>query len=379
MAKRVLFIDRDGTLIKEPENYQVDSIEKVEFYPQVFQYLSKIQAEGEFELVVVSNQDGLGTDAFPEEDFWSAQLFVRKAFENENIHFAAEFFDRSYAKDKLSTRKPQTGMLRAYLNNLDYDLSRSYVIGDRLTDMELAKNLGAKGIWLCNEPDLATNELSVDMTELQNVIVLKTQSWADIYTTLRLGARVAVINRQTLETQIKVRLDLDGSGQSSIHTGLGFYDHMLEQIAKHGGFDLDIDVKGDLHIDEHHTVEDTALALGMAFRQALGSKVGLERYGFCLPMDDALARVALDFGGRPWLVWKAKFKREKIGSLPCELFEHFFKSFADSALANLNIKAKGKNEHHKIESIFKAFARSLKMACKRSAESNYLPSTKGVL
>ncbi len=379
MAKRVLFIDRDGTLIKEPSDYQVDSIQKIEFYPGVFQYLSKIVQEGEFELVLVSNQDGLGTSSFPEETFWPAQLFMRKAFANEGIHFAAELFDRSFAKDNMPTRKPQTGMLRAYLNNPDYDLTASYVIGDRLTDMELAKNLGAKGIWICNEPDLAVGELSTSATELQSTIVLRTQSWEAIYTTLKLGPRVAYIHRNTLETKISVRLDLDGDGKAKIDTGIGFFDHMLEQIAKHGGFDLNINVKGDLHIDEHHTVEDTALALGMAFRQALGGKIGIERYGFYLPMDDALADVALDFGGRPWLVWKAEFKRERIGELPCELFEHFFKSFADAALCNLNIKAKGKNEHHKIEAIFKGFARALKAACKRNAAANYLPSTKGLL
>jgi imidazoleglycerol-phosphate dehydratase/histidinol-phosphatase len=370
--KRVLFIDRDGTLILEPPDEQIDSLEKLEYYPGVFTWLGKIAAEAGFELVMVTNQDGLGTTSFPEETFWPAQNKMMKALENEGIRFAEIHIDRSFARDPRPTRKPGTGMLTAYFST-DYDLVNSYVIGDRLTDVELAKNLGAKGI-LINNGSLTEK---IKTQDLAAHCALTTTSWQEIYQFLSRPARKATVKRATKETDIDIAINLDGSGKSSIHTGLGFFDHMLDQLARHGNIDLDIQVKGDLHIDEHHTIEDTALALGEAFLKALGDKRGIDRYGFALPMDDCLAQVAIDFGGRPWIVWEAEFKREKIGEMPTEMFYHFFKSFSDTSKSNLNIKAEGTNEHHKIEAIFKALAKSIKAAVRR--EGNQLPTTKGVL
>ncbi len=370
--KRVLFIDRDGTLILEPQDEQIDSLEKLEFYPGVFYWLSRIAKETSFELVMVTNQDGLGTGSFPEETFWPAQNKVLKAFENEGVTFAKIFVDRSFARENKPTRKPGTGMLTEYFSP-EYDLKNSYVIGDRLTDIELAKNLGANGI-LINDGSLlpAMKEKGLD-----SFCSLATTDWSDIHKLLANPARRSSVVRTTKETDIKIELNLDGSGKSSISTGLAFFDHMLDQLSRHGNLDLNIEVKGDLHIDEHHTIEDTALALGDAFLKALGDKRGIERYGFCLPMDDCLAQVAIDFGGRPWLVWEAAFKREKIGEMPTEMFYHFFKSFTDTSKSNVNIKAEGTNEHHKIEAIFKAFAKSIKMAVKK--EGNQLPTTKGII
>lgn len=379
MPKRVLFIDRDGTLVLEPENYQLDSLTKLEFYPKVFQFLSKIAKELDFELAMVTNQDGLGTLSFPEETFWPTQNFILKAFENEGITFDEIFIDRSFPEDNAPTRKPRTGMLTKYLNNPEYDLENSFIIGDRITDVELAKNLGSKAIFIKNEENLGGNEIATSLEELQNVIALQTTDWQKIYEFLKLDERTASIKRSTNETDIAITLNLDGTGKSNINTGISFFDHMLDQIARHGQMDLDIQVKGDLEVDEHHTIEDAAIALGEVFAKALGNKLGIERYGFCLPMDDCLAQVAIDFGGRNWLVWEAEFKREIIGQMPTEMFFHFFKSFTDGAKANLNIKAEGTNEHHKIEAIFKAFAKAIKVAVKRDTEKMILPSTKGML
>ncbi|WP_297869464.1 bifunctional histidinol-phosphatase/imidazoleglycerol-phosphate dehydratase HisB [uncultured Flavobacterium sp.] len=379
MPKRVLFIDRDGTLVLEPENYQLDSLTKLEFYPKVFQFLSKIAKELDFELAMVTNQDGLGTLSFPEETFWPTQNFILKAFENEGITFDEIFIDRSFPEDNAPTRKPRTGMLTKYLNNPEYDLENSFIIGDRITDVELAKNLGSKAIFIKNEENLGGNEIATSLEELQNVIALQTTDWQKIYEFFKLDERTASIKRTTNETNIAITLNLDGTGKSNINTGISFFDHMLDQIARHGQMDLDIQVKGDLEVDEHHTIEDTAIALGEVFAKALGNKLGIERYGFCLPMDDCLAQVAIDFGGRNWLVWEAEFKREMIGQMPTEMFFHFFKSFTDGAKANLNIKAEGTNEHHKIEAIFKAFAKAIKVAVKRDTEKMILPSTKGML
>lgn len=379
MPKRVLFIDRDGTLVLEPENYQLDSLTKLEFYPKVFQFLSKIAKELDFELAMVTNQDGLGTLSFPEETFWPTQNFILKAFENEGITFDEIFIDRSFPEDNAPTRKPRTGMLTKYLNNPEYDLENSFIIGDRITDVELAKNLGSKAIFIKNEENLDGNEIATSLEELQNVIALQTTDWQKIYEFFKLDERTASIKRSTNETNIAITLNLDGTGKSNINTGISFFDHMLDQIARHGQMDLDIQVKGDLEVDEHHTIEDAAIALGEVFAKALGNKLGIERYGFCLPMDDCLAQVAIDFGGRNWLVWEAEFKREMIGQMPTEMFFHFFKSFTDGAKANLNIKAEGTNEHHKIEAIFKAFAKAIKVAVKRDTEKMILPSTKGML
>ena len=362
--KKVLFIDRDGTLVIEPPiDYQLDSLEKLEFYPEVFQYLSKIAREFDYELVMVTNQDGLGTASFPEETFWPAQNKIIQAFENEGVNFSEILIDKSFPEDNAPTRKPRTGLLNQYIYG-DYDLSSSYVIGDRETDIELAKNLGAKGIFIGEKCSLET--------------ALCSTSWKEIYEFLNQIPRAATRKRKTNETDIQIELNLDGSGKKSINTGLGFFDHMLEQLAKHGGVDLKIDVKGDLEIDEHHTIEDVAICLGETFADALGSKKGIERYGFLLPMDDCLAQVAIDFGGRSWLVWETEFNREMIGEMPTEMFMHFFKSFSDGAKCNLNIKAEGENEHHKIEAIFKAFAKAIKMAIKQTNDFS-IPSTKGVL
>jgi imidazoleglycerol-phosphate dehydratase/histidinol-phosphatase len=362
--KKVLFIDRDGTLVIEPPvDLQLDSLEKLVFYPGVFQNLSKIAKELDYLLVMVTNQDGLGTASFPEESFWPAQNKIIEAFANEGILFHEICIDKSFPEENLPTRKPQTGMLTHYLKG-NYDLPNSFVIGDRLTDVALAKNLNCNAIYL-NEPK-------------HKDAILSTTDWAEIYSYLKKLPRTAQLIRKTSETEIAIQLNLDGIGKSAINTGLGFFDHMLEQLAKHGNVDLTIQVKGDLQIDEHHTIEDVAITLGEAFLQALGTKKGIERYGFLLPMDDCLAQVAIDFGGRPWLVWEVTFKREKIGEMPTEMFIHFFKSFCDHAKCNLNIKAAGENEHHKIEAIFKAFAKAIKMAVNQTTNFS-IPSTKGTL
>ncbi|AZI56339.1 bifunctional histidinol-phosphatase/imidazoleglycerol-phosphate dehydratase HisB [Epilithonimonas vandammei] len=376
--KKILFIDRDGTLVLEPEDYQVDSFQKLKFYPQVFTYLSKIAKELDYEFVMVTNQDGLGTDSHPEENFWPIQNFIIETFENEDVKFEDIFIDKTFAKDNAPTRKPNTGLLTKYFDKDTYDLENSFVIGDRITDVKLAKNLNSKAIFINNDETLGAEEI-LDNDDLENVIALKTTSWKAIYEFLKLKNRTSEIIRNTNETKIKINLNLDGTGKSNIDTGIAFFDHMLDQIAKHGQMDLEIKVDGDLEVDEHHTIEDTGIALGEAFYQALGNKLGIERYAFVLPMDDCLAQVALDFGGRNWIVWNAEFKREMIGKMPTEMFFHFFKSFSDSAKANLNIKAEGDNEHHKIESIFKAFAKCLKSAVKRDSEKMILPSTKGML
>lgn len=376
--KKILFIDRDGTLVLEPSDYQVDAFEKIEFYPKVFYYLGKIVRELDFELVMVTNQDGLGTPSLPEENFWGPHNLILKAFANEGIEFKEVIIDKTFAHENAPTRKPRTGLLTHYIHD-SYDLANSFVIGDRLTDVELSKNLGAKGIWINTDPALGADEVNEKRESLQDYIALTTTDWAEIYRFLKLTTRLASIQRTTKETDIRIELNLDGTGKANNHTGLGFFDHMLDQLARHSGCDLTVTVNGDLHIDEHHTIEDTALALGEAFAEALGDKMGIERYGFCLPMDDCLAQVAIDFGGRPWLVWEAEFKREKIGEMPTEMFHHFFKSFSDAAKCNLNIKAEGVNEHHKIEAIFKAFAKAIKMAKKRDVENMQLPSTKGIL
>ena len=375
--KKVLFIDRDGTLTIEPGDYQVDAFEKLVFYPEVFRYLSSIARELDYELVMVTNQDGLGTESFPEEEFWPYQNHLVNSFKNEGVVFSEIFIDRTFPHEKADTRKPGVGMLKGYIDNPEFDLSASFVIGDRLTDMQLAKNLGAKGIFIDNNIDLGADE--VTDSALDDTIVLKTKSWEAIYNILLLNERAVKLERNTKETTISIDLNLDGSGKSQIDTGIAFFDHMLDQIARHGGVDLYIKTIGDLEVDEHHTIEDTAIALGESFAQALGDKKGIERYGFTLPMDDSLAQVALDFGGRSWLVWEAEFTREMVGQMPTEMFYHFFKSFADGAKANINIKAEGVNEHHKIESIFKAFAKAIKMALKRDTNKMILPSTKGKL
>ena len=377
--KKVLFIDRDGTLVIEPPvDYQLDSFEKLEFYPKVFQYLGKIAKELDFELVMVTNQDGLGTSSFPEATFWPVHNFLVKTFEKEGIVFTEQIIDRTFARDNAPTRKPNTGLLSHYISS-SYDLENSFVIGDRMTDIELAKNLGARGIFINNDNIEGTDELTVTKDELENYIALETKDWSAIYEFLKAKDRTGSISRNTNETKIQIDLNLDGTGTSDISTGISFFDHMLDQIARHGQLDLVVNVKGDLEVDEHHTIEDTAIALGEVFAKTLGNKLGIERYGFYLPMDDCLSQVAIDFGGRNWLVWEADFKREMVGKMPAEMFFHFFKSFTDGAKCNLNIKAEGTNEHHKIESIFKAFAKAIKMAIKRDVEKMILPSTKGVL
>jgi imidazoleglycerol-phosphate dehydratase/histidinol-phosphatase len=377
--KKVLFIDRDGTLVIEPPiDYQLDSFEKLAFYPKVFQYLSKIVKELDFELVLVTNQDGLGTDSYPEDTFWPVHNFVMSTFEKEGIVFKEQIIDRTFAADNAPTRKPNTGLITEYIKG-EYDLTNSYVIGDRLTDVELAKNLKAKGIFINTHPEVGAEEISVKKEELDDVIALETDSWETIYNFLKVSDRTGSIVRNTNETQIQIDVNLDGTGKSTIDTGIAFFDHMLDQLARHGQLDLNIQVKGDLEVDEHHTIEDTAIALGEVFAKTLGNKLGIERYGFCLPMDDCLAQVSIDFGGRNWLVWEAEFNREMIGKMPTEMFMHFFKSFTDGAKCNLNIKAEGTNEHHKIEAVFKAFAKAIKMAVKRDVEKMILPSTKGML
>jgi imidazoleglycerol-phosphate dehydratase/histidinol-phosphatase len=379
MSKKVLFIDRDGTLVLEPPiDYQLDSLSKLEFYPKVFQYMAKIATELDYELVMVTNQDGLGTNSFPEDTFWPAQNKIITAFEKEGVVFSEVLIDNSFPHENAITRKPRTGLLTKYFSE-DYDLENSFVLGDRITDMELAKNLGAKGIYLSDNNKLGSDEIEASEHDILEHIALMSGDWSKIYEFLKLKNRVQEITRNTNETKIYIKLNLDGSGKNDIHTGLSFFDHMLDQIGRHGAMDLTIKVAGDLEVDEHHTIEDTMIAFGELFNKALGSKLGIERYGFCLPMDDCLAQVAVDFGGRNWLEWDATFKREKIGDMPTEMFFHLFKSFTDGAKCNLNIKAEGVNEHHKIEGIFKAFAKAMKMAVKRDVNKMFLPSTKGML
>lgn len=374
--KRALFIDRDGTLVIEPPvDYQLDSLEKLEFYPKVFRNLYFIRKQLDFEFVMVTNQDGLGTDSFPEDTFWPAHNKMLKTLEGEGIRFDDILIDRSFPEENSPNRKPRTGMLGRYLSG-EYDLANSYVIGDRLTDMQLAVNLGAKGIWLRSD-DSEAQQLLMENPAISPVLI--TDDWDRITEYLFAGERRATVRRTTKETDIFVEVNLDGHGWTEISTGLGFFDHMLDQIGKHSGMDLTVRVKGDLEVDEHHTIEDTAIALGEALSKALGDKRGIERYGYCLPMDDCLCSVALDFGGRPWLVWDAEFRREKVGDMPTEMFLHFFKSLSDAARMNLNIRAEGVNEHHKIEGIFKALARSIKMAIRRDIYRFELPSTKGAL
>ncbi|MDO3628095.1 bifunctional histidinol-phosphatase/imidazoleglycerol-phosphate dehydratase HisB [Mucilaginibacter sp. BT774] len=378
--KKILFIDRDGTLILETADEQIDSFAKLEFYPGALPWLSKIAKELDFELVMVTNQDGLGTSSYPEDTFWPIQNFVLKAFENEGVKFSGFAIDSTFPRDNAPTRKPGTALLTKYIGNDAYDLKGSFTIGDRKNDILLAKNLGAKAIWLNNGSNLGGTEFTQEQHDaLEDVIALETTDWQKVYEFLKVGERVAEHRRTTKETDIYIKLNLDGKGTAKVSTGIHFFDHMLDQIARHGNIDLEIEAKGDLHIDEHHTIEDTGIALGEVFAATLGDKRGIERYGFCLPMDDCLAQVAIDFGGRNWLVWDAEFKREKIGEMPTEMFYHFFKSFSDAAKCNLNIKAEGQNEHHKIEAIFKAFAKAIKMAVKRDVNNMVLPSTKGVL
>lgn len=381
VPRRILFIDRDGTLINEaPPTYQLDSFDKLTFYPHVFEYMTKIATELDYELVMVTNQDGMGTDAFPENTFWPLHNFVMKSFENEKIIFSKVFIDKTFPYENMATRKPGTGMLLEYLNNKAYDIAGSFVIGDRITDMQLARNLGCKGIWLNIDEQLGAAEVSDTLEVLKKEnIALITPHWKEIYEFLKLPARSIEHSRTTNETKITVSLNLDGSGRGNISTGLHFFDHMLDQLVKHSGIDLDLTCEGDLKVDEHHSVEDTAIALGEAFAKALGDKRGIDRYGFLLPMDDSLAKVAIDFGGRAWLVWKVKFRRNKIGDVPTEMFEHFFKSFSDAARCNINIQCKGDNEHHKIEAVFKAFAKAIKMAVKRNINDDNLPTTKGIV
>ena len=372
--KKVLFIDRDGTLVIEPPvDYQLDAYEKLEFYPKVFRNLGFGRSKLDFEFAMVTNQDGLGTASFPEDTFWPVHNLVMKTLENEGIIFDEVFIDRSFPEDNAPTRKPRTGMLGKYLNNPEYDLAGSFVIGDRYTDVELAKNLGCKAIYLQDDKSALIEK------GLEPYCALATKDWDKIAEFLFAGERIAEVRRTTKETDIYIKVDLGGNGKCDISTGLGFFDHMLEQIGKHGSLDLTVRVKGDLEVDEHHTIEDTAIALGECLSKALGDKRGIERYGYCLPMDDCLCQVALDFGGRAWLVWDAEFKREKIGEMPTEMFLHFFKSLSDSAKMNLNIKAEGQNEHHKIEGIFKALARAIKMAVKRDIYHFEVPSSKGSL
>lgn len=376
---KLLFIDRDGTLILEPEDEQIDSFSKLKFYPSAISNLAKIAKETDFELVMVSNQDGLGTSSHPEENFWPVHQFVLDTLENEGIRFSEIIIDKTFAKDQMPTRKPGTALLTKYFDESIYDLKNSFVIGDRLNDVVLAKNLGAKAIWLNSQNNLGSTETQNQIENLHEVIAIETSDWEEIYRFLKVGDRSITHVRKTKETDILIKINLDGKGNADISTGLNFFDHMLDQIARHGGIDLTIHTKGDLHIDEHHTIEDTGIALGEAFLLALADKKGIERYGFCLPMDDCLAQVAIDFGGRNWIVWDAEFKREKVGDMPTEMFYHFFKSFSDASKSNLNIKVEGDNEHHKIEAIFKAFAKAIKMSIKRDINNMRLPSTKGLL
>ena len=378
--KKILFIDRDGTMIKEPADEQIDSFAKLEFYPGVLQYLPKIAAELDYELVMVSNQDGLGTSSFPEDTFWPVQNFILTTLKNEGIEFSNICIDRTFPAENAPTRKPGTALLTEYFDTEKYDLKNSFTIGDRKNDILLGYNLGSKAIWLNDNPGLGDKEFTQDeAAKIKSTVALETTHWENIYEFLKLGERVVEHRRATKETDIYIKINLDGTGEAKVSTGLHFFDHMLDQIARHSSIDLEVIAKGDLHIDEHHTIEDTGIALGEVFATALGNKKGIERYGFCLPMDDCLAQAAIDFGGRNWIVWEAEFNREKVGDVPTEMFYHFFKSFSDAAKCNLNIKAEGQNEHHKIEAIFKAFAKAIKMAVKRDVNNMVLPSTKGVL
>jgi len=375
--KKYLFVDRDGTIIKEPADYQIDHVDKLVFFPNVISSLKLAHKVLGYQLVLITNQDGLGTESFPSEDFWPVQNLMIRILESEGISFEKIAIDPSFPSENSPNRKPRTGMLTDLISQ-GFDLENSFVIGDRYTDVELGKNLGVKSL-LFNASQSGTDELNESLQELDRYIALNCNDWDSITDFLKKIDRKISHQRKTKETNIDITLNLDGSGESEIHTGLGFFDHMLEQIARHGQLDLFLKCKGDLHIDEHHTIEDTGIALGEAFAKALGNKLGVERYGYCLPMDDALAQAAIDFGGRAWLMWDANFKREKIGDMPTEMFFHFFKSFADGAKANLNLKASGFNEHHKIEGLFKAFAKAIKMAKKRDTEHLILPSTKGSL
>lgn len=374
--KKILFIDRDGTLINEPKDFQVDSFEKLSFKKSVLKYLSKISEELDFDLVMVTNQDGLGTKSFPEKEFWPVQNFIIKTLQNEGIYFKEILIDRTFPDENANTRKPNTGLIEKYLVDKNININESFVIGDRLTDLKFAQNIGCKGI-LIN--DLKTTDHLKSGSNIDEDSMFSFQDWKSIYNFLKLEFRTISFTRKTNETKIKISLNLDGTGNSSIDTGIKFFDHMLDQLCKHSGIDINLSVKGDLDVDEHHTIEDTAIALGKAFSKVLKDKMGIERYGFCLPMDDSLATVSLDFGGRSWLVWDVSFKREMIGKMPTEMFIHFFKSFSDESKSNLNIKAVGDNEHHKIESIFKAFAKAIKMAVKRDPDKMVLPTTKGIL
>ena len=379
--KKILFIDRDGTLILEPADEQIDSFAKLVFYPKMLQYLPKIAAELDYELVMVTNQDGLGTASYPEDTFWPVQNFVLTTLKNEGVIFSNICIDRTFPAENAPTRKPGTGLLTQYFDAEKYNLKNSYTIGDRKNDVLLGYNLGAKAIWLNENSGLGDKEFDNqdEADKIKSTVALETTDWEKIYEFLKLGERVFVHRRSTKETDIYIKINLDGKGESKVNTGIAFFDHMLDQIARHGNIDLEVIANGDLHIDEHHTIEDTGIALGEVFLTALGNKRGIERYGFCLPMDDCLSQVAIDFGGRNWIVWDAVFNREKIGEMPTEMFYHFFKSFSDAAKCNLNIKAEGQNEHHKIEAIFKAFAKAIKMAVKRDVNNLVLPSTKGVL
>ena len=374
--KKILFIDRDGTLINEPKDFQVDSFEKLSFKKSVLKYLSKISEELDFDLVMVTNQDGLGTKSFPEKEFWPVQNFIIKTLENEGIYFKEILIDRTFPDENANTRKPNTGLIEKYLVDKNININESFVIGDRITDLEFAQNIGCKGI-LIN--DLKTTDHLKSGSNIDENSMFSFQDWKSIYNFLKLEFRTISFTRKTNETNIKISLNLDGTGNSSIDTGIKFFDHMLDQLCKHSGIDINLSVKGDLDVDEHHTIEDTAIALGKGFKKVLKDKMGIERYGFCLPMDDSLATVSLDFGGRSWLVWDVSFKREMIGKMPTEMFIHFFKSFSDESKSNLNIKAVGDNEHHKIESIFKAFAKAIKMAVKQDPDKMVLPTTKGIL
>ena len=374
--KKILFIDRDGTLINEPKDLQVDSFEKLSFKKSVLKYLSKISEELDFDLVMVTNQDGLGTKSFPEKEFWPVQNFIIKTLENEGIYFKEILIDRTFPDENANTRKPNTGLIEKYLVDKNININESFVIGDRVTDLKFAQNIGCKGI-LIN--DLKTTDLSKSGSNIDEDSMFSFHDWKSIYNFLKLEFRTISFTRKTNETKIKISLNLDGTGNSSIDTGIKFFDHMLDQLCKHSGIDINLSVKGDLDVDEHHTIEDTAIALGKGFKKVLKDKMGIERYGFCLPMDDSLATVSLDFGGRSWLVWDVSFKREMIGKMPTEMFIHFFKSFSDESKSNLNIKAVGDNEHHKIESIFKAFAKAIKMAVRRDPDKMVLPTTKGLL
>ena len=374
--KKILFIDRDGTLINEPKDFQVDSFEKLEFKKSVLKYLSKISEELDFDLVMVTNQDGLGTKSFPEKEFWPVQNFIIKTLQNEGIYFKEILIDRTFPDENANTRKPNTGLIEKYLVDKNININESFVIGDRLTDLKFAENIGCKGI-LIN--DLKTTDHLKPVSNRDDNSMFSFQDWKSIYNFLKLEFRTISFTRKTNETKIKISLNLDGTGNSSIDTGIKFFDHMLDQLCKHSGIDINLSVKGDLDVDEHHTIEDTAIALGKGLKKVLKDKMGIERYGFCLPMDDSLATVSLDFGGRSWLVWDVSFKREMIGKMPTEMFIHFFKSFSDESKSNLNIKAVGDNEHHKIESIFKAFAKAIKMAVKRDSDKMVLPTTKGIL